>query len=1324
MKMSMDDTGAPVPLGRVLRNDELSRRQPRKPDYAAEARALALLAGKLTHSPESALQDIARFAQELCRIDSAGIVLVPENDFGNARDIAASGVSLANLRPADAAASPFSVAMVLAAPQLFAEPHRHFTYLSAVEPPIQEMLIVPFSEDGVAGLLWAISLHRDRQFDSEDLRILTDLSHFAAAGCRVLELTEQTQRQRASMRGLEDRLRIKLGAGRFGRWRIDLDDMALTAADQCKSNFGRSPEEPMTVSMLSAAIDADDYARIEQTVRNAIDAGSDYEFEFRVAWGDGSTHWLSVRGMVVYEHYRAVRLEGVSRDITARKSAEQSQQESQRRLQHALDAVGMGMFVWNVVEDRSEPDARLLALMGLDPLQTSLDIRAAMRSRIHPDDRKPHDDALTAAIDPQGPGTLREDLRIVLPSGDERWLAIYGYTEFAGISDHATQMLGMAVDITERKRHEGQLRVAQVRQGYLLALSDALRPLTGAVEIQAAATRVLGEHLRVAHVLYAEVENAPDGDHYVVRQDYSAKGQTTRAGRHAASEIGSSLVAELHAGRTLVVADVANDDRFTERERTVRLAGGVQAYVATPLIKEGRLVAFMTIFASAPREWAEDELVLIEETAERTWAAVERGRAEAALRISEARLAAELHEMKLLQNVSAELVLEDDIDALYGKILEAAKDLLHADTATLQMSADFDGGEQKLLAARGFDGQFEREWVRATSDSICRMALQSRRRVVVPDVEACDFLANTIDLARYLEAGIRAVQTTPLFSRGGKLVGMLSTYWRHPCTPPEQQLGLLDILTRQAADLIDRSCTESALRENEGRFRMLADNMSQLAWTCDRLGEVTWFNQRWYEYTGLTFEQSRGHGWQQVLHPEHAGRIVAGVERARESGQPWEDTFPVRRHDGAYRWFLSRAVPFRDEAGNVVRWLGTNTDITEQREAERSLQEADRRKNEFMAMLAHELRNPLAPVKNALEILKLISVDNKAVESVAAILDRQVGQMTRLVDDLLDVHRISHGKIELRRVRVDLRPIISDTAETIRPICENRRQELTIDIPPYPLYIDGDPTRLAQVVGNLLNNASKFTDRGGRIALVLEKNGTDAQIRIEDNGIGIPQAQLSRIFELFAQVDSSMERSQTGLGIGLTLVRRLAEMHGGHVEARSAGHGKGAEFIVRIPIAGAPAQALQSSTDATPVLSPKKFLIVDDDRDSALSFEQLLTLYGHEVHTAFDGLEAVEAAARRRPDVILLDLGLPKLSGFEAARRIREQKTTPRPVIVAVTGWGQDEDRRTAAQAGFDGHVVKPVDPAALMRLLAELLKNRPSTPPLKLIKGGSGPEN
>jgi CheY-like chemotaxis protein len=355
-------------------------------------------------------------------------------------------------------------------------------------------------------------------------------------------------------------------------------------------------------------------------------------------------------------------------------------------------------------------------------------------------------------------------------------------------------------------------------------------------------------------------------------------------------------------------------------------------------------------------------------------------------------------------------------------------------------------------------------------------------------------------------------------------------------------------------------------------------------------------------------------------------------------------------------------------------------------------------------MLAHELRNPLAPIRHAVQILRLPGADAHVVTSASEMMERQVGQMVRLVDDLLDVSRISQGKIELRRGRVGLASIVNHAVEASRMMYKNMHHELTAALPPQPIYLNADPTRLAQVVGNVLNNACKFTDKGGRIWLTVEREGDQAVIRIRDSGIGIAADQLPRIFDMLVQVDTSLERSVSGLGIGLSLVKSLVEMHGGTVEVHSAGTGQGSEFVLRLPIMIEMAKPPPETpvNEPTPT-TPRRILVVDDNRDSAVSLAMLLKLSGNETHTAYDGHEAVEAAATFNPDLVLMDIGLPKLNGYEACRRIREQPFGKSVVLVALTGWGQEVDRQKSKQAGFSAHMVKPVELPALMNLVAGL---------------------
>ncbi len=523
----------------------------------------------------------------------------------------------------------------------------------------------------------------------------------------------------------------------------------------------------------------------------------------------------------------------------------------------------------------------------------------------------------------------------------------------------------------------------------------------------------------------------------------------------------------------------------------------------------------------------------------------------------------------------------------------------------------------------------------------------------------------------------------------------------------EQFVALNQRIEELGREVQRRQRAEAALRESEEKLRLLADTIPQLAWMARPDGHIFWYNRRWYEYTGTTPEQMEGWGWQSVHDPDVLPRVLERWKGSIASGEPFDMVFPLRGADGQFRPFLTRVNPLRDEQGRILYWFGTNTDISEIKRMEEALREADRRKDEFLATLAHELRNPLAPIGNSLQILKMPRVDAATVQQARAMMERQVQHLVRLVDDLLDVSRVMRGKIELRREPVELATVIARAVETAQPLIEVQGHRLEISVSNESLLLDADPVRLAQVVGNLLTNAAKYTEPGGRIWLTAERAGGEAVLKVRDSGIGIAPDMLPRIFELFVQVDHAATRSQGGLGIGLTLVKNLVEMHGGTVEARSEGLGKGCEFVVRLPLLvreGPEPVAERNGEQRQDTPTPgHRLLVVDDNRDAADSLATLLRLQGHDVRVVHDGVAALEAAKRFRPALIFLDLGMPRMDGYEVARRIRTTPGLEGTVLAALTGWGQQEDRRRTAEAGFDHHLVKPPEPKALERLLSDL---------------------
>jgi PAS domain S-box-containing protein len=520
-------------------------------------------------------------------------------------------------------------------------------------------------------------------------------------------------------------------------------------------------------------------------------------------------------------------------------------------------------------------------------------------------------------------------------------------------------------------------------------------------------------------------------------------------------------------------------------------------------------------------------------------------------------------------------------------------------------------------------------------------------------------------------------------------------------------------------DIDEVKRSSEALRINQERL-----NLAQKA---SRAGSFEW-NLRtdaviWSKETEALFGLAPGsfggsyEDWTRCVHPEDLPRTEQELRRALVDGEGVSEYRAVWP-DGSVRWIQARGKVFFDEAGEPWRWIGINMDVTERKQMDESLRrqtealrEADRRKDEFLATLAHELRNPLAPISNALQILTLRGDDPTLVAQTKEVMERQVHQMSRLVDDLLEVSRIGRGKISLEKAPVDLAEVVATAVETSRPLVEAHHHTLTVSLPKRRARVEADGARLAQVLSNLLNNAAKYTEDGGRIDLIVEQAQGEAVIRVRDNGIGIAPERLPSVFDMFKQIEGAADRSQGGLGIGLTLARRLIEMHGGKIEAHSAGLGKGSEFVTRLPALVEPAPELTPEPAEGPAApsanGSRRVLVVDDNVDSAESMAVLLRLYGHEVRLAHDGEAALEEARSFRPDVIFLDLSLPKMDGYEVARRLRMEPATGGMTLVAMTGYGQEEERRRTREAGFDSHLVKPVDFDMLQELLSSLPANQ-----------------
>jgi PAS domain S-box-containing protein len=513
-------------------------------------------------------------------------------------------------------------------------------------------------------------------------------------------------------------------------------------------------------------------------------------------------------------------------------------------------------------------------------------------------------------------------------------------------------------------------------------------------------------------------------------------------------------------------------------------------------------------------------------------------------------------------------------------------------------------------------------------------------------------------------------------------------------------------LTREIAE---RREAEDARLESEGRFRVLADDAPVLIWINEPHGCV-FVNREYLHYTGQAFERLADMGWTDVIHPDDLDATIRSYRKSLENHSRYEVEHRIRRADGAYRWFKSVGTPRLRADGRLMHYVGCSFDINEIKEniveldaAHGALREADRKKDEFLAVLSHELRNPLNPVRNAAAVLRLSSERSQVIWA-AEVIDRQSRQLARLLDDLLDAARITQGKLALRKQRVALSAIVAMAVETTRSLFEANDQKLDITLPADTIYLEADTSRMSQVLGNVLNNAAKYTDRGGHIRLTAARKDGRVSISIRDSGSGIAAADLPHVFDLFMQARAHSARAAGGLGIGLALVKILVEMHGGTVEARSDGPGTGSEFVIALP---ADTEAASTSREPGAASYPVairglKVLVADDVADSVQSLAMVLRALKHEVHVANDGSEALEVARRVQPDVAILDIGMPGLTGYEVATRIRLHAWGRKVMLIALTGWGQNRDLTLAQEAGFDRHMTKPADSALLARYLAE----------------------
>lgn len=1099
------------------------------------------------------------------------------------------------------------------------------------------------------------------------------------------------------------------------------------------------------------AVHPDDRALTGAAWTAFVAGQSDYDVDYRLRRHDGEYCWFKTRGILVRsDSGEPLRVVGTTTDINDQKRAEERDRESHERLDAALSASGTGTFRWDIQTNALDWDEQLDRLFGVQPGQT---VRSLDRfvERVHPDDRAGVLERCRRCKD-EGADFVME-YRVVWPDGSVRWLDDRGRT-FLDPEGRPAYMTGACVDITDRKRAEERFRElderatfvrkasgvgfwycdlpfdvlewdelvkshfhlapdasvtigifyerihpddreptrraiersiacregydvhyrtvhpetgaekwiraigrtfyaadgtprqfdgitldvtterrAEERRQFLADLAAATQPLTDPAEVTALTARMLAEHLRCDRCAYAEVE---DETIYVITGDHT-RGVPSLRGRWAVAAFGAEHHRIMRSNEPYVVHDASSDPRIGPEDLPAYHATQIQAVICVPLLKNGRFTAAMAVHQAHRRQWTADEVELVRTVVGRCWEVLERARAARALAASEKNL-------RLITDSVPALIAFVDADQRYRFVNREYEEWF------VRPRAEFEGRHLREVIG---EAAYER-------------------------------------LRPFVERGLAGerfeFEAFSSYPTGDRHIHASFV----PRIDDGRVTGYLSLIT----DVSDRVRAQEELRESEARLRSVTDAARVGLVMVDEEHRYRFANRAYAEVLGLPSADIVGLRIAEVLAPVYEQQIRPRLEQAFTGERvSYELRLPPSPGPGGGPRFCAVAYEPRTGPAGEKLVVVVIVDITERLRAEEQLRDADRRKDEFLAILAHELRNPLAPIRNGLQVMQL-AADNAAVVAKSRdMMDRQLTHMVRLVDDLLDVSRISRGKMELRREQILLSDVVASAVETARPAIDAAGHHLTVSVPPEPVYLDGDLTRLAQVFSNLLTNSAKYTPPSGQIWLTGERVGSDVVVSVKDTGVGIPAEAQPRIFDMFSQIDHSLERSKGGLGIGLALVRGLVEMHGGTVVVESEGRGRGSVFTVRLPLSPEQPVSEPGASEPTPaVRGPRrKILVVDDNRDSALSMAEMLMLLGHEVAAAHDGVSAIDVAEAFRPEVVLMDVGMPGMNGFDATRAIRSRAWGRGVTIVALTGWGQESDRAESERAGCDGHLVKPI---------------------------------
>ena len=817
--------------------------------------------------------------------------------------------------------------------------------------------------------------------------------------------------------------------------------------------------------------------------------------------------------------------------------------------------------------------------------------------------------------------------------------------------ENACESWAMARELRQR---EEALRLVTDRETFRRSFGDATRELRDEHALKRLASELLGLHLKVNRVFYGEVMSEGTvlvGGSYV-------SGVLQIESSHSLKDYGPKLHTMLMAGENIVASDIRADSAYSDGEKAAHAQLEIVATLGVPILKNGRLIAVLGLHQNTPRDWTPEDLSIAREIAERTWAGVEQARAESILRASQ---------MQLAQIV---------------EIMPSFCAVMRGPTHVFELA------NQPYYVVSGHGPEILGKSVVEAMPEMVSQPFPA----LLDEVYRTGNPFHTHNMLARLRRGA-----------DGSLVDV---YFDFSYLPLREANGEVSGILVHGLDRTEHFKATESLGRQERELRSLADNTPDVLTRFNKQRHHIFVNRAIMTVTGLPASDFIGKTSREVGIPEHLcvqweRALNAVFNTAKDQSLEFSFDTPL-----GIRHYASDLVPEFNADGEVETVLGVTHDITDRRVFEERLLEQDVRKDLFLATLAHELRNPLAPIRSGLQLLKLSQKADVAARTLP-VMERQLGQLVRLIDDLLDVSRISTGKIVLKRERIGFQDVATAALEASRPMIDAAGHSLSIDWPDELIWLDVDPTRTTQILSNLLTNSAKYMSPGGQIKFSAQQLGGSIVISVRDTGMGIPADMLPTVFDMFTQINRTLDRAQGGLGIGLSLVKTLVEMHGGSVQAASGGIDLGSEFTVTLPTASAPtsvAPPAPAEDVAVSAITAHRILVVDDNVDAAETMAMLLEFSGHEVRTAFGGQAALDLARLFRPQVVFLDIGLPGMNGYEVAQRLLADPATAATRLIALTGWGTEDDILKSKMVGFHAHLTKPVDPYALEALLAAML--------------------